>query len=265
MKLFTLFVGALFSFFPSRAESLRAAITESSFTRAAIVTPLNDVVFPTIIAKGGWKTSFVLVNLGASDADFKIVFATAKGDDMVLLIVGIGNATFVRIRIPARGTYTLETGSWPNEDAVEGWGMLLHDGISGTTGKIGGHVVLKAGDRETVVPISTGIERVALLPYDLTNGNETWANVVNFDPASATLTISIFDENGRLVSKDNVVMSKLERMSFNFSKVSSLVGTRGVIKFESSAKTCTTFGFRYNGNIGFVSVPTISLAEWQYY
>jgi hypothetical protein len=98
-----------------------------------------------------------------------ILFAGAKGEDLLLPINGLGMAGSMQFSIPAKGSYTLETEYRPDLALIEGWGVVLNDGVAGTTGKVGGYSIVSVGGVETVTPFAQVIEKKTLLPIDNRN------------------------------------------------------------------------------------------------
>ena len=98
------------------------------------------------------------------------------------------------------------------------------------------------------------------LPYDNTTGFVTGVAIANLSAAvSATLTTTIYDENGSLLSVQPVAVPVNGHTSFALpDRLGVTAGRRGIVVFQSpTTGGLAGIGLRFNGLGAFTSVPTI--------
>jgi hypothetical protein len=232
--------------------------------RDALVEPGINIAIPSIMAGGEFRTSITLLNLSPFKASVMILFAGAKGEDLLLPITGLGMASSMQFSIPARGSYTLETEYRPDLAVIEGWGIVLNDGLGDTTGKVGGHSIVSVGGVETVTPLAQVIEKKTLMPFDNRNSVETQVAVINFETRQSSISFTAYDEEGNvLIERGAMDVPEFGRIFVNFGSLDLLKGKRGIVEIETSNSFMATYGYRLNRDARqWSSVPSISLIEW---
>jgi hypothetical protein len=232
--------------------------------RNVVVTPLTDVVIPTLLAGGEFRSTITLLNLSPYRAEIRLFFADDKGRDTQIPISGVGMTSSLRVTIPAKGAFTVETEYRPDIPFIEVWGVVINDGVSGTVGKIGGFATMNIYDVETLTPFASFVEKKTLMAFDNRNGFESQVAAVNVDSKTAAINFTAYDQNGDLLERGSLDVPAAGRVYLNLNKVNTLTGRRGVVEIETSGSYMGVSGYRMNTETRqWISVPSISLAEWQ--
>jgi hypothetical protein len=98
-----------------------------------------------------------------------------------------------------------------------------------------------------------------ILPYDNTTGFSTGVAMANLSPTAATITATIWDENGFQLGTQTLTLSGNGHTSFALpDKLPLTGGKRGIVQFQSSSTSgLTGLGLRFSPFGTFTSVPTI--------
>jgi hypothetical protein len=241
---------------------------QATSNRPIIVNPVADACVPQVAIGGGWKTSFVFVNLDESRASrFRLTLADSQGRDFLTNFVGIGRFTAIEGTVPLNGSLVVET-----EDSgtlVQGFGVLSTAGASGFEGQVAGYAILRQRvvgrpDFEVTVPFSPVTERRMRIAFDNTSGISTGAALVNFDPSSpANVNARAWDLNGNQIATGIVELGTTGHKAFSVAtEFPSTVNQRGVLELASPNRFMCGIALRFHPDGAITSALPMSLSQW---
>jgi hypothetical protein len=246
--------------------SLEAEDLAGTF-RSSIVNPFTDIAIPHVVAGGGWKTKFILVNMDTKASKYTLLFGDTEGRDLQRTIEGLGPGTGVTGTIAVNGSIFVETSN--SGPLVQGYAVLATNGVAGFDGKVAGYAVFSnqvAGrpDFEAVVPIAKVNETRMRIPFDNTAGFATGVAVLNFDSVASTISVACWDGNGVVLScLGRINLAALGQRAFNLAEqFPILANKRGVIELSTSGKFLSAIGLRFNPTGSFTSIGPLSLSDW---
>jgi hypothetical protein len=160
-----------------------AKIARSTIIQPQVVVFAGDRVFPQVVNGGGWKTSFLLVNLENHPVTFQILFLTDDGNDMFVPVGGLGVVRQVSVTLDTAGSTEFETtgsSSGSFDTLQQGWALLSQT----TSDTIGGMAIFRQRvfarpDQEATVPIVSQFDSHFVLLFDNTAGFTTGLAVAN--------------------------------------------------------------------------------------
>jgi hypothetical protein len=210
-----------------------------------------------IASGGGWKTTFLLVNTGTVGAHFTLNFFADNGGPLPLPLDTLGTVSTSTGMIPAGGVHVVKatnTGS-----LVTGWAQLKVTGpISGTA--IFGLETAGQPDSEAAVPLVTHGSLQLYMPFDYSPGYATGIAFANSNSGAATVTVTIFDEEGNILAAPAVVtipgFGHVSKVLSDPALFPGVVGRRGTVSL-SADRVIFALGIRANG-FAFTSLKVVS-------
>lgn len=221
-------------------------------------------VLAHIAAGGGqWSTVITLVNPSSSQATVNVVL---RGDDGAVL------STVPLTSTQQGATQTVTGGSVnavlnpnaslliavgdPTVQAVVGWAEVL------SSVPVNGFAIFRSSlgsPSEGTVPLQTGGPSAIILPYDNSAGFVTGVALANLSASSATITATIWDDNGNLLGSQPISVAGAGHTSFVVSnQLTATAGKRGIVQFQSiGGGGLSGLGLRFSPFGTFTSVPTI--------
>jgi len=217
-------------------------------------------------AAGGWKTTFTLVNTGASDATAQWNFTGDNGSALVLPLslpqtgqTGMAGSTLQRTL--GAGTVLPVVSSGVSSKEVQGEAQLL------STGNVGGFGVFAYqsspdSTQEAVVPIETRNASSYWLAFDNTSGYATGIAVSNTTALPVTVQVAVRNGAGTPVGSHTLSLLPQGHTAFiladaklGYPETANLLGT---LQFTTpAAGQITVLGIRVNPKGAFTSVPAL--------
>jgi hypothetical protein len=214
---------------------------------------------------GGWKTTFTLVNTGASAATAQLDFT---GDN--------GSAVVLPLSLPQTGETDLSGSTIQRSLAAGAVLPIVSTGLTGDKGKTGEARLLSTGSingfsvfefqpstdstrQEAVVPLETRSANTYLLAFDNTNGYSTGIAVSNTSSQTANVQVTVRNGAGATIKSRSLQLAAGGHSSFdlvtNYPETADLIGT---LQFTtSSAGQIGVLGIRVNSQNSFTSVPAL--------
>ena len=240
------------------------AFVGSSATAA--VQP-SDQVFPHVAIGGGWRTTFVIVNIGRTAANFDLRFYAPDGRPLPVTFRNpplgeLITTTSVQNRLTAGASYRYEI--MDSGPVRTGWAILAYD--SAQT-RIGGYATFRQTvtgrpDFEALVPLSALDDYRFYMPFDNTQGLATAMAIANTDSTrSNTVTLQFLTTEGATIRTESILLPPLGQTSFLISeRFIPLAGQTGTVYVQSSLDRLSALGIRFNTGAGgaFSSIPIMN-------
>jgi hypothetical protein len=148
---------------------------------------------------------------------------------------------------------------------VEGWVDVL------SSGALSGFAVFRyAGASEAAVPLQSQIGTSISLPFDNTGGYSTGVAIVNLSGSPASISATVWDENGNQLLVQSVTLTKTDAAGNGHDafmlpdRMAVTAGKRGIVQFRGNPGTpfvpagaLTGLGLKTDPNGLFTSIPTI--------
>lgn len=212
---------------------------------------------------GGWKTTFTLVNTGASGATAELDFTDDNGNPIVLPLslpqtgqTGMAGSTLQRTL--GAGTVLPIESSGTGDTELQGEAQLL------ATGNVSGFSVfsyqsLQGAKQEAVVPLETRNASSYWLAFDNTNGYSTGIAVSNTSSQTANIQVTVRNGSGGSVESHTLSLPPGGHQAFSltgaYPETANLLGT---LQFTTpSAGQLTVLGIRVNPQGAFTSIPAL--------
>jgi len=261
-----------------------AQVQDSSSSTASqpfsltVTTPgaLSRVGVISHLAMGaGWDSTIWLVNRSAAPVQASLIFHGNDGSKLSLQVTITqpgstlqGTEATVNATIAPNTTLVVATGaSATDSPPVVGWADVLGNGpLSGFA------VFRKAGAEEAAVPLQGQIGTSISLPFDNTGGYSTGIALVNLSNAPASVTATVWDENGKQIGTQPIAVAMTQNDadgnghdSFMLpDRLAVTANIRGVVQFQGNPGTAqvpagqlTGLGLKADPNGLVTSLPTI--------
>lgn len=185
----------------------------------------------------GWQTTFVLVNTGASAAQFTLnFFADQTGAPLSLPL------SFPQ---PSGGTPTVAPSLTQNLAAgatrvvVSNGAATLLTGSAqlSTAGHISGFVILRHNNQEAVVALESRNAAGYIVAFDNTNGTATGIAVNAVSAALAIIPVTVRDSTGATIATDTITLNANGHYAFTLvnDRYPAAINIRGTIEFDTPA------------------------------
>lgn len=227
-------------------------------------------VFPHLAVGPEWETSFVIVNMSTSPAQFNLGFFDTTGAPMTVSFTegkaaAAAKDSFLTRTLAAEGSIIITV--YNDGQPLRTGFAILEPPTDSTNIRLGGYAVFKqrvAGrpDFEAVVPLCDYDDWAVYLPFDNSGGLDTGMALVNpSDTQTATVDLFFIDEAGVQISKQTLTLKPGEQTAFSLTaKYPGLGGKRGTLYAESSIDYLSVLGLRFNlgGGGAFTSLPAMN-------
>jgi len=212
----------------------------------------------------GWKTTFVLVNTGASAAQAHLKFFDDQGNPLLLPLsfpqAGGGTSTVdsgVDRTLAAGATLKVESTGALTDALLTGSAQLT------TNGNVGGFVIFRyqPNGQEAVVPLESRGASAYLLAFDNTGGTATGIAVSNASSQAATIPVVIRDDTGTQIGTDTITLPANGHSSFTLvvDKFAMTNGIRGTLEFDAPAGSqISALGIRIPQAHTFTTLPALA-------
>jgi len=208
---------------------------------------------PQLAFGGGWYSALYFSNPTTAAATLTVNFFAGDGTALSVPLVGIGPVTTHTLTLNPNATAILEA---PNSGVLQqGWAeAVLPAGVTG----YGVFRQSAAGrsDQEAVVPLSPEGKQSALLTWDETLFT-TGVAVVNPSATTATVSVSVFGDDGAAIGTSTINLVANGKTAFNLRDLPGLAGVtakRGLAQFTVTSGAVAVLGLRFGGS-AFTSIP----------
>ena len=195
--------------------------------------------FAYLASGGGWKTTIVLVNMGAQAAQSHLKFYDGNGNPLSLPISfpqvggGVSSSVSVDQTLAAGATLLIESTGALTDPLLTGSAQLTTDG------SVSGFVIFRhlTNSQEAVVPIESRNARAYLLAFDNTGGTFTGVAMSSVSATPMNVPIVIRDDTGTQIGSDTIALPANGLVPFTlvFDKYPVTAGVRGTIEFDAPA------------------------------
>ena len=215
---------------------------------------------------GGWKTTFTLVNTGASAATARLNFLDNNGVAVSLPVslpqTAVSGQSYSKFEqtLAAGATLIVDTEGPASLAPIGGSVQLQSDGnVTGSA-----VFLLSAGHQEAVVPLESRGGKSYVLAYDNTNGYFNGIAVANTSDQAASVVVTVRDAVTGAVkgSAHTITLPAKGHQSFLLNDATlgfpETVNTSGTLEFSTAtAGQVSVLGLRFNSNDAFTSVPAL--------
>jgi hypothetical protein len=230
---------------------------DGAFTSIDPVDPSSDSgagrrIVPQIADGDGWKTTMIVDNLDAVEAQVTISFFTRNGAPLNL--PGIGSQ--VSRRIPAGGVTTMETGG-VSAALEQGWAEIA------SAQKVAGTAVfrqrLPASFSEGAAPLPAAGGRRLLLYFDNTAAFDTAVAIANPENTQTVVSARFLDAAGAQFGGGPLTVAARGREAFQLKGMfTATAGRRGLIELISSSADVYVVVLRFNPRFSFTSLTPVA-------
>ncbi len=194
---------------------------------------------PHIVLGSGWQTILTLVNTGSTSAQVTLNYFDNGGAALTVPMSfpqtqTTSTANSVTQTLAANASLVIVTqGDNGASASTEGWAQLQ------SSGNVSGFAIFQylPSSQEAVVPLLAGNPNALVLAFDNTNGESTGVALANPASGTATIPITILDETGALVYRDNITLAGHGHKSFGLTDSANGYPTttnrRGTIEFAT--------------------------------
>ena len=212
----------------------------------------------------GWKTTFVLVNTGASAAQAHLKFFDDQGNPLLLPLsfpqAGGGTSTVdsgVDRTLAAGATLLVESTGALTDALLTGSAQLTTDG------NVGGFVIFRyqPNGQEAVVPLENRGASAYLLAFDNTGGTATGIAVSSASSQAATIPVVIRDDTGTQIGSDTITLPANGHSSFTLvvDRFAMTDGIRGTLEFDApTGSQISALGIRIPQAHTFTTLPALA-------
>jgi len=243
--------GGALNYLVARTEGGTVIIleTDANTTIAGAGNPQDiDQVMPQFVFGGGWYSALYFTNSNSSSVSFTVTFTTDAGTPMT--VPGVNG----QVSLDAHATVVVEPSSISGP-LVQGYATLaLPAGVTGYG--VFRQIVPGRPDQEAIVLFRSARSTFSTLTWDEI-GFTTGVSIVNTSGAATTVTITVYDINGRVLITKPVNLqanAKIEDTLKNILGFPSMTGMRGSAQFSVGTGSIAVLGLRF-GAAAFTSIP----------
>jgi hypothetical protein len=210
---------------------------------------------------GGWKTTVVLLNKGATQALAQVIFLDDNGNPLTLPLTfpqgGIDalSAPAVTQTIPAGGELVIES-QGPDSALTLGSAQLLTDG------SIGGFIIFRYNPtgQEAAVPLQAQNGASYTLAFDNTAGIGTGVAIANVSSQPGNTQVTVRDDKGAVLATDSIRLAGSGHTSFALSdRYPAAAQHRGTIQFQAPANgQISVLGIRAATSGAYTTIPAVA-------
>ena len=239
--------------------------TDGSVTVSGAVTNLAPSGLFAHVASGeGWKSTFTLMNLAATESIARLVFWDDGGSPLLLPFTFPSNprlspttGSAVDVTIPSNGVVVVEAGAPGQSPIRTGWAELQASGAVLGWATFGqqfnnGYAI------EALVPMETRKASSMILPFDNSNGFSTGVALANSsDTTPVNIQMLFRDVDGQQLLTDIVSMPARGHRSFSLSeRYPSLAGQAGGLELTNpTGGAISVLGLRFSQRGSVTSIP----------
>jgi hypothetical protein len=225
------------------------------------IQPLDTfahLAYGTFPEGGSFKTSFVFMNLGGSDADLQLVTYATDGVGLAVPVVGGTRASQHVFTVPGNGSIVIDLDD-TSDPITRGWAGVISGGTLRGQG-IYRQRVPGRPDYEAVAPMLSRAEPDCIIPFppsagtttlamplDNSSGFVTSVAFANTAPAPRTLDLEFVDEQGASIFTAHESLAAHNQISFaTWERYPVLSGQKGWMRVLTTPTDFSAIGFRFN-------------------
>lgn len=231
--------------------------------KGIVVDPTRNNILPYMYDGAGWSTTFVFTNLDNHAIDLKLQFTADDGSNLQIPVQGLGATSNIDIPIQNGGTASLTTA---DVDSVRTSGYAFAAAQNGTD-RFAGYAIVRQQssglpDLEFTMPLAPIDENQFVLAFDNTNGFTTFVSLVNSSTQNtANINVTLQDQNGNVLTTDQLQIGPLGRRTFNVTDRYPQAGNIVASIFFSApgSQFVTGLGLRSGPNNSLSTITPFSL------
>jgi len=210
---------------------------------------------------GGWKTTVILLNNGASPAQAQVNFFDDNGNPLTLPLtfpqgaIAAMSAPTVTQTIPTGGELVIES-QGPDNALTLGSAQLFTDG------NIGGFIIFRYNPtgQEAAVPLQSQSAATYTLSFDNTGGLGTGVAVANASNQAGNVQTTIRDDKGAILASDSIKLAGSGHLSFSLSdRYAATAQHRGTIQFQTPANgELSVLAIRAATSGAYTTIPAVT-------
>jgi len=213
---------------------------------------------------GGWKTTVILLNNGATAAQAQVSFFDDSGNPLTLPITYPQGGTItiatlsmatVNQTIPAGGELVIES-QGPDSTLTLGSAQLFTDG------SIGGFIIFRYNPtgQEAGVPLQFQNAASYTLAFDNTAGVGTGVAVANIASQAGNVQAIVRDDTGATLATDSIKLAGSGHLSFALAdRYAAAAQHRGTIEFQTPANgQISVLAIRAATSGAYTTIPAVT-------
>ena len=216
---------------------------------------------PHLASGGGWKTTVILLNNGATQAQAQVSFFNDSGNPLALPlafpqgVIAALSAPTVTETIPAGGELVIES-QGPDTALTLGSAQLFTDG------NIGGFIIFRYNPtgQEAAVPLQTQNAASYTLAFDNTGGLGTGVAVANVSNQAGNVQAIVRDDTGAMLATDSIKLAGSGHLSFALSdRYAATAQHRGTIELQTPANgQISVLAIRAATSGAYTTIPAVA-------
>ena len=220
-------------------------------------------VLSQIASGGAWTTVMTLVNTSSAAAPVTVAFHNDDGSALSLPVsttnqgaTQTATTSSVTATMNPNATLLITTGQLAS--TVVGWADVS------SSVPVNGFAIFRTASSnspvsEGTVPLQTLFPSTVTLAYDNTAGFVMGVALANLSTSSATITATMWDDSGNLLSTQIITIAGSGHAAFILpTQLALTAGKRGIVKFQSATTGgLAGLGLRFSPFGTFTSVPTM--------
>ena len=211
---------------------------------------------------GGWKTTVILLNNGAAQAQAQVSFFDDSGNPLTLPLTFPQGATIATLSIatvnqtiPAGGELVIES-QGPDSALTLGSAQLFTDG------NIGGFIIFRYNPtgQEAAVPLQFQNAASYTLAFDNTGGLGTGVALANIASQAGNVQAIVRDDKGATLATDSIQLAGSGHLSFALAdRYAATAQHRGTIEFQTPANgQISVLAIRAATSGAYTTIPAVA-------
>jgi hypothetical protein len=211
---------------------------------------------------GGWKTTVILLNNGATQAQAQVSFFDDGGNPLTLPLTFPQGATIATLSmatvnqtIPAGGELVIES-QGPDSALTLGSAQLFTDG------NIGGFIIFRYNPtgQEAAVPLQFQNAASYTLAFDNTGGLGTGVALANIASQAGNVQAIVRDDKGATLATDSIQLAGSGHLSFALAdRYAATAQHRGTIEFQTPANgQISVLAIRAATSGAYTTIPAVA-------
>lgn len=230
-------------------------------SRLSQLPPSSQKMIPHIAAGGGWKTVVRFVNPGDDLAVMRVNFLRTSGNPLPLVANNAyGTDAVVNIAPHGVTVLTLTDPYAPGQTVTTGHAEVFPH-INGS--KVGFSIAYefpnsRGESMEAATPGTNPHADTLNLLYDLRNGAATGMALSNAMNYPQSLSLTFYDEFGKVVHTSSVVLVARGQVAFTLDKTSfpQLVDKQGIVVVKGQFKALSGLTLKFTQSGGFIPLTS---------
>ena len=185
----------------------------------------------------GWQTTFVLVNTGASAAQFTLSFFNDQTGAPMSLPLSFPQPNGGADTLALSVTQDLAAGATRVIVSSGAVNLLTGSAQLTTAGHISGFVIFRHNNQEAVVPLESRNAGGYIVAFDNTNGTATGIAVNAVSAGQVNIPVTVRDASGATIATETITLSANGHYAFTLvnDKYPAAANIRGTVEFATPA------------------------------